>query len=82
MYSNVIARELSQFNITSNVLGISAYPTDMLSQLPSAALESALQMLPIPRMAEKEDILNLLDFLISTKSSNITAQTIYLGGAH
>jgi 3-oxoacyl-[acyl-carrier protein] reductase len=54
----------------------------MLSQLPSVALENALQMLPIPKMAEKEDIFNLLDFLISAKSSNITAQTIYLGGAH
>lgn len=82
VFSNIIARELSQFNITSNVLGISAYPTEMLSQLPMAALENALQMLPIPKMAEKEDIFNLLDFLISAKSSNITAQTIYLGGAH
>jgi 3-oxoacyl-[acyl-carrier protein] reductase len=82
VYSNVIARELSQFNITSNVLGISAFPTEMLNQLPSEALENALQMLPIPKMAEKEDIFNLLDFLISVKSSNITAQTIYLGGAH
>jgi 3-oxoacyl-[acyl-carrier protein] reductase len=82
VYSNVIARELSQFNITSNVLGISAFPTEMLSQLPPVALENALQMLPIPKMAVKEDIFNLLDFLISAKSSNITAQTIYLGGAH
>lgn len=82
MFSNVLARELSQYNITSNVLGISAYPTEMLKQLPSTALENALQMLPITRLAEKEDIFNLLDFLISVKSSNITAQTIYLGGAH
>jgi 3-oxoacyl-[acyl-carrier protein] reductase len=82
VFSNVLARELAEFNITSNVLGMSAYPTDMLDQLPKDALNEALKMLPIPSMASKSDILNLLDFFISKKSSNITAQTVYLGGAY
>ena len=82
VFSNILARELAQFNITSNVLGISAFPTDMLSQLPQDALSAALQMLPIPKMASFLDICNLLDFYISEASSNITAQTVYLGGAH
>jgi 3-oxoacyl-[acyl-carrier protein] reductase len=82
VFSNILARELADFNVTSNVLGISAYPTEMLSQLPSEALADALKMLPMPKMATAQDICNLLDFLLSSKSSNITAQTIYLSGAH
>jgi 3-oxoacyl-[acyl-carrier protein] reductase len=43
-------------------------------------IKGIIASLPIPRLAEKEDILNVLDFFASDRSSYITAQTIYLGG--
>jgi len=36
----------------------------------------------VNRFAEPDDILNVLDFLASERSSYITAQTIYLGGVN
>ena len=82
MLSNVMAREFSSLNITSNVIGISAFESDMLQQLDQSNLEKVMQRLPISRKAEIEDITNVLYFFISQQSSYITAQTVYLAGAH
>lgn len=80
--ANVMARELAPLNVTCNTLAVSAIKTDMLSQLPQDKIAAVIASLPIPRFAEPDDILNVLDFLASERSSYITAQTIYLGGVH
>ena len=46
----------------------------------SAAIQEIINNLTSPRMAKGEDIINVIDFFASEKSSYITAQTIYLGG--
>ena len=43
-------------------------------------IKEIINSLPIPRMASAADILNVIDFFASDKSSYVTAQTIYLGG--
>lgn len=80
--ANVMAKELAPLNITCNSLAVSAIKTDMLSQLPQDKIAQVIAGLPIPRFAEPDDILNVLDFLASERSSYITAQTIYLGGVN
>jgi 3-oxoacyl-[acyl-carrier protein] reductase len=80
--ANVMAKELAPVNITCNTLAVSAIKTDMLSQLPQDKIAKVIAGLPIPRFAEPDDILNVLDFLASERSSYITAQTIYLGGVN
>ena len=81
-FSQILAMELGSNGITSNTLGISAFESDMLSQLPQESLNEALQRLPLPRLAELDDIANVIDFFLNERSSYITAQTVYLGGAH
>lgn len=81
--ANVMAREFSSMNITCNTIGITAIDTDMLRSHTASAQEKIKDIignLPIPRMATKDDILNVIDFFASERSSYITAQTIYLGG--
>lgn len=80
--TNVMAKELAPLNITCNTLAISAIKTDMLAQLPQDKIAQVIAGLPIPRFAEPDDILNVIDFLASERSSYITAQTIYLGGVN
>lgn len=80
--ANVMAKELASMNVTCNTLAISAIPTDMMSKLPQENIAQVIASLPIPRLAEPDDIFNVLDFLASERSSYITAQTIYLGGVH
>lgn len=80
--SNVMAKELSSYNITCNTLAITAIKTDMLEQLPQDKIENIISGLPIPRYAEPDDIFNIIDFFTSERSSYITAQTIYMGGVN
>lgn len=80
--ANVMAREFSLYNITCNTLGISAIETEMLKQLPKDRIDSVISSLPLPRYATIEDIINVIDFFASERSSYITAQTIFLAGVN
>ncbi|MBL7903268.1 MAG: SDR family oxidoreductase [Bacteroidia bacterium] len=81
--ANVMAKEFSIYNITCNTLAITAIDTDMLrqhSETGQTKIHQIINNLPIPRYASADDILNVIDFFASEKSSYISAQTIYLGG--
>ena len=80
--ANVMAKEFSSFGVTCNTLAISAFESDMLAQLPKDKIDAIIKSLPIPRYAESDDILNVIDFFASERSSYITAQTLYLGGVN
>ena len=77
--TNVMAKEFGSMNVTCNTLAITAIDTDMLSQVPRDKIEAIIAGLPIPRFANPDDILNIIDFFASERSSYITAQTIFMG---
>ena len=81
--ANVMAKEFSTLNITCNTLAITAIETDMLKSHSANAqikIKEIINNLPLPRIANIDDIINVIDFFSSERSSYITAQTIYLGG--
>lgn len=80
--ANVMARELAPLNVTCNTLGVSGIKTDMLDQLPKDKIAAVIAGLPLPRFAEPDDILNVIDFFASERSAYITAQTVFLGGVN
>jgi 3-oxoacyl-[acyl-carrier protein] reductase len=80
--AGVMAKEFAAMNVTCNTLGITAIETDMLRQLPRDKIDAVIARLPIPRYATPDDILNVIDFFASERSSYITAQTVFLGGVH
>jgi 3-oxoacyl-[acyl-carrier protein] reductase len=80
--ANVMAKEFSSMNVTCNTLGINAIESDMLAQLPRDKIDAIIAGLPVPRMSKADDILNIIDFYASERSSSITAQTIFLGGVN
>lgn len=83
--ANVMAKEFAHIKVTCNTLCISAIDTDMLhqhSETGQAKIKAILDQLPVPRIATEDDVLNVIDFFTSERSSYITAQTIYLGGVH
>ena len=80
--ANVLAKELATFGITCNTINVTAIETDMLNGLSAEWVRSTLELLPLPRLATPDDLFNVVDFLISERSSYITAQTIGLGGIH
>lgn len=81
--ANIMGKELAMYQVTCNTLGITAIETDMLNSHNETAkvkIKEILNAMPIPRMAEMDDILNVIDFFASDRSNYITGQTIYLGG--
>jgi len=78
--SNSLAKEFASFNITSNTIALSPYPTDMLNTISQKDVEWYLNEQKIKRLATIDDITNVVEFLCSEKSSFITAQFIQLGG--
>jgi len=80
--ANIMAKEFAFMNVTCNTLAISAIKTDMLAQLNMDKIDKIINGLTVPRYATADDITNVVDFFASESSSNITAQTLYLGGVH
>ena len=80
--ANVMAKEFASMHVTCNTLGITAIETDMLGQLPRDKVDAVIAALPIPRYATADDIVNVVDFFASERSSYITAQAVFLGGVH
>jgi len=80
--ANVMAKEYASMNVTCNTLGINAIETDMLAQLPRDKIDAIIAGLPVPRMSKEDDILNVIDFFAAERSSQITAQTVFLGGVN
>jgi 3-oxoacyl-[acyl-carrier protein] reductase len=80
--ANVMAKELASINVTCNTLGITAFETDMVGQLPRAKVDAVVASLPLARFATADDILNVVDFFASSRSSYVTAQTVFLGGVN
>jgi 3-oxoacyl-[acyl-carrier protein] reductase len=80
--ANVMAKEFGPFNVTCNTLGISAIDSDMLAQLPREKIQEIIDGLPVSRFAVIDDILNVIDFFASERSSYITAQTVFLAGVN
>ena len=80
--TGVLAKEFAPYGITVNMVAVSALETDMLRQLSREKVDEVVGRLPLPRLATPDDIFNVIDFLASSRSSYITAQTIFLGGVH
>lgn len=80
IFSEITAREVSAYGITSNTIAISAFDSEMFRSLNQEVVGQVIESLVQPRLLSNQDISNVLDFLISEKSSGITAQTIHFGG--
>jgi 3-oxoacyl-[acyl-carrier protein] reductase len=79
-FTQVLAREFADFNITVNALGPTPVYTDLIRNVPEEKMDRLLQMQTIPRFGTFEDISNVLDFFLQDGSHFVTGQVIYLGG--
>jgi len=79
-FTKVLAKEISQFNITVNVIGPTPIDTDLISRVPKEKLDILLSKQAINRMGKFSDVANVIDFFISPSSDFITGQIVYLGG--
>lgn len=80
--TQVLAKELSEFNITINAVGPTPVPTDLIKNVPKEKMQALLNQQAIKRFGEFRDVLNVIEFFINPNSDFITGQVIYLGGVN
>jgi 3-oxoacyl-[acyl-carrier protein] reductase len=78
-YSKVLARELSERNVTVNVVAPSMVETEMLEKLGEEGSERSRQALTIKRNCTVEEIGHVVSFLASPLAACVTGQVLYLG---
>jgi len=82
-FTKAAALELAQFGINVNAIAPGPVETPSLkANLNGGTLEPIIQTIPIRRLAQPIDIANLVVFLASDESSNITGQCIVSDGGY
>ncbi|MEH7356507.1 SDR family oxidoreductase [Neobacillus drentensis] len=79
-FTEVIARELSPYDITVNSIGPTPIETDLIRSVPKEKLAALINRQAIKRYGTVEDVANVVDFFLKEESSFITGQTLFLGG--
>jgi 3-oxoacyl-[acyl-carrier protein] reductase len=78
-YSKVLAKELSERNVTVNVVAPSIVETEMLDKLGEEGSERSRRALTIKRNCTVEEIAHVVAFLASPHAGCLTGQVLYLG---
>lgn len=78
--TQILARELSGYNITVNVIGPTPIKTDFIQFIPQEKIDGIIQRQAIRRYGRFRDISNVIDFFIQPESDFVTGQVIFLGG--
>lgn len=76
------ARELGPYGITVNGVGPTPIATDLIKLVPDAKIDALVERQAIQRFGNFTDVLNIIEFFTSDRSSFVTGQTIYLGGVN
>lgn len=75
-----VAKEFAPRNITVNAVAPGYIETEMTKNLPQSALEQFLDLIPMNRAGDPEDVANVCLFLAGPMASYITGQVIQVDG--
>ena len=78
--TRALARELGRRAITVNSIAPGYIRTEMSSTLDEQQLEQIVRRTPLGRLASAEDIVGLVNFLLSSEAGMLTGQTITVDG--
>lgn len=79
-FSKSIAKEFGVKGITSNVIAPGYISTDMIETLPKEYIDNIINLVPLRRLGNIDDISGLVAFLASDFASYITGEVIQVGG--
>jgi len=74
------AKELAPRGVTANAVAPGFIETDMTAVLPEKARQAMLDMIPLKRPGQPEDVANAVAFLASEKASYLTGQVLHVSG--
>lgn len=76
-----LARELGPSNIRVNAVAPGITKTDMVAALPDEVIQPMINMIPLHRIGEAEDIANAFLYLASDLASYVTGEILSVDGA-
>jgi 3-oxoacyl-(acyl-carrier-protein) reductase len=79
-FTESLARELARKGITVNAVAPGFIETDMLKDMPEAALNQVKAMTPMGRLGKPEEIADAVVFLAGPHSSYVTGQVLAVNG--
>jgi 3-oxoacyl-[acyl-carrier protein] reductase len=75
-----LARELGSRQITVNAIAPGFFPTALTDVLSDAMVEKALELIPLGRLGELQEVADLACFLASERAAYITGEVIRVDG--
>ena len=78
--TKTIAKELAGRGITCNAIAPGFIETDMTAAMNEGALTKALELVPMKRMGQPEDIANAVLFLAGDTAAYITGTVLQVDG--
>jgi len=78
--TQVLSRELAQWNITVNAVAPTAIDTDLIRGVPAETIEALVARQAIRRLGTFDDVANVVGFFLQVESEFVTGQTLFLGG--
>jgi len=78
--TKALAKELGKFNVNVNAVAPGMVMTEMAKKIPAEFLNKALDETVLGRIADPEDIANVVSFLCSDRSRHITGEVIKVDG--
>lgn len=78
--TKALARELGKFNVNVNSIAPGMVMTDMAKNIPTSFLNKAIDETVLGRIADPDDVANVVVFLCSEKARHITGEVIKVDG--
>jgi 3-oxoacyl-(acyl-carrier-protein) reductase len=79
-FTESLARELARKGITVNAVAPGFIETDMVKDMPEAALNQVKAMTPVGRLGKPEEIADAVVFLASPRAGYVTGQVLPVNG--
>ena len=80
-FSRVLAKELSNFNITVNCIAPGPIRTNLLRGISDKQIKQITKNQIIQKEMCLNDVINIVNLILDEKSQNITGQVLHVGGA-